>query len=252
MVMLLSGGPFERIAWSTYSACRDRVPAAMVPPGVARARSYDRLTIEIARNALLGKHLLGGGNSIDVGAHYGSILKSLVKFSPAGSHWAFEPIPHLAKQLRKRFPGVTVEQLALADYTGRTEFHFLPGSPAYSSLLTRPEIETGQLVRELSVDVRRLDDCIPENVPIAFIKIDVEGAEAGVLRGATEILKRDQPVVVFECASARLADCAGALAGTGLQVSLLADHLAGRRRALDDVLRIAAERGEYYYVASKD
>lgn len=245
--MLLSGSPLERIAWSAYNACRGHVPAVLVSADVAKARAYDRLTIEIARRALSG-----GGNSIDVGAHYGSILKSLTKISPTGSHWAFEPIPNLAKQLRKRFPHVTVEQLALSDYTGSTDFHFLPGSPAYSSLLTRPEVEAGQLVRQLHVDVRQLDDCIPETVPIAFIKIDVEGAEAAVLRGAARLLERHKPVVVFECASAKLADCVPALQAAGLHVSLLADHVAGRRRALNEVTRIGRERGEYYYVASRD
>jgi FkbM family methyltransferase len=218
----------------------------MLPPAAARARAYDRLTVEIARQALSG-----GGNSIDVGAHYGSILKELTRISPAGSHWAFEPIPHLARQLQKAFPKVTVCELALSDYTGRTELRFLPGSPAYSSLIARPQVEAGQVVRRLRVQVRQLDDCIPERVPIAFIKIDVEGAEPEVLRGAAGLLRRNQPVVVFESAPAQVPDCAEALAGTGLRLWFLADYLAGRRRALPDLLATGLERGEYYYVASK-
>jgi FkbM family methyltransferase len=246
-VMLLSGLPFEQAVWSTYNACRNRVPTALVPAGLARARTYDRLTTEIARRALSA-----GGNSIDVGAHHGSILHALVKISPTGSHWAFEPIPHLARQLAKKFPNVTVSQLALSDYTGRTEFHFLPGSPAHSSLLARAGVETGQVVRQLSVDVRRLDDCIPEKTPIAFIKVDVEGTEDQVLRGAARLLQQHKPVVVFECGPEKLPDCASVLEGAGLHLSLLPDHLAGRRRALSDVLAAGRERGEYYYVASGD
>jgi FkbM family methyltransferase len=246
-VMLLSGVPFERFIWRAYTACRSCVPEAVLPPAAARARTYDRLTVEIARRALSR-----GGNSIDVGAHYGSILKELVRLSPAGAHWAFEPIPHLARQLRKGFPAVTVSELALSDYTGSTEFRFLPGSPAYSSLIARPHVEAGQLVRCLPVQVRPLDDCIPEQVPIAFIKIDVEGAEPEVLRGAARLLRRDQPVVVFESAPVQVADCAEALADAGLHLWFLADYLAGRRRALADLLSTGRERGEYYYVASRD
>jgi FkbM family methyltransferase len=247
IVMLLSGTPLERVAWSAYTACRDRVPAAMISPGAAKARGYDRLTIEIARSALRGS-----GNSIDVGAHYGSILKGLVKLSPGGSHWAFEPIPNLAKQLRKKFPGVTVSEFALSDYSGNTEFNFLPGSPAFSSLLSRPSVEAGEQVLQLRVDVRRLDDCIPENLPIAFIKVDVEGAEAAVLRGASKLLERHKPVVVFECAPAKLEECAFALDGAGLSISLMADYLAGKRRGHQEVLALGRESGEYYYVASRD
>jgi FkbM family methyltransferase len=246
VVMLLSGTPFERLARSTYNAFRDRVPARFVRPDEAMARIYDQLTVEIA-----GRALSNGGNSVDVGAHCGSILKALIKLSPTGLHWAFEPIPNLAMQLRKRFPNVTVEQLALSDYTGSANFRFLPGAAAYSSLLTRPEVEVGQVVRELCVEVRRLDDLIPEEVAIAFIKVDVEGGEAGVLRGAAQLLQRHKPVVVFECAPAKLVHCIPTLEDAGLRVSLLADFVAGRRMPLSDVMRVGREAGEFYYVASR-
>lgn len=90
----------------------------------------------------------------------------------------------------------------------------------------------------------------PEDVPIAFLKIDVEGAEAAVLRGAARLLGRDKPVVVFECASAKLPDCLPVLEEAGLRVSFLADYVAGRRMPPEDVARLGRERGEYCYVAS--
>jgi FkbM family methyltransferase len=246
IVMILSGGRFERIARSTYNTCRDRVPSALLSPDVVKARIYDQQTIEIARQALLRNR-----NSIDVGANCGGILKALTKLSPTGLHWAFEPIPNLARQLKKRFPNVIVEEVALSDYNGSADFSFLPGAAAYSSLLSRPEVENGQIVRRLRVEVRRLDDRIPANVRIAFIKIDVEGAEAEVLRGASQLLQRDHPIVVFECAPSKLIDCAPTLEAAGLHVSLLANYLAGRRMELDDVIQIGQENDEFYYVASR-
>jgi FkbM family methyltransferase len=243
-VALLSGTRFDRVARANYTTLIDRLPSALLSPEVVKARAYDRMTVQIAERALLA-----GANTVDVGAHCGSILNHLVRLSPAGNHWAFEPIPHLAAQLQKKFPNVHVEQKALSDHSGRADFHFIPTASAYSSLLTRTDIEEGRSVQKLSVDVRRLDDVIPEKVTIAFIKIDVEGEEAGVLRGAAETLRRDRPVVVFECDPPDLPNCIPPLADSGLRVSFLADFIEGKTRPLGEVMSLGCERHEYYYVA---
>jgi len=245
IVTLLGGSILEGPARRTLSAARALIPDALLSPAAVRGRDYDRMTLRIARMALAD-----GGSAIDVGAHQGDILKSLVKMSP-GPHWAFEPIPALAERLRRRFRAVTVGQVALSDSSGEAWFRFLPGAAAYSSLLTRPEIEDGHAVRRLAVQVRTLDECIPEDGRVAFVKIDVEGAEAAVLRGARHLLCRCQPVTVFECASAKLPECVAALDGTGLHVSFLADFLAGVQRPAGEVTRVGRERGEYYYVAAR-
>ncbi len=242
---LVTGRPFKSFAREAYYAYVDHLPAPLFfPADVVRARNYDRQTIEIAAKALSGD-----GNSINAGANAGHILKSLTKLSPMGSHWAFEPIPRFATRLCEKFPNVTVEQLALSDHTGVADFNYLPEDPAYSSLLKRPDLEAGMEVQSLRVDVRRLDDCIPRGVPIAFIKINVEGAEAAVLRGAAQLLRNFRPVVVFECAAMKLGECIPALEQAGLQTSLLADYMNGRKRTADEVMRIGSERGEFYFAA---
>jgi FkbM family methyltransferase len=245
MISLLAGGPLEWVGREIYYMSIDIIPDRFLPPKVIQGRDYDRLTIRIAREVLAG-----GGNSIDVGANAGHILKSLVSISPSGSHWAFEPIPRFAAHLRKHFPMVTVRQLALSDRAGLMDFHFLPRDPAYSSLLTRPEIEAGQEVKLLPTEVRELDDCIPHDTSIAFIKIDVEGAEAEVLRGAVRLLQRCKPVVVFECSTTILRDCVPTLEQAGLRVSLLADYVVGVKRDMRELMMIAQEQDEFYYVAS--
>ena len=243
---LLSGSFFEVPARRAYNGIQNRLPDALLPAKIVKGRRYDRMTLQIARIALAS-----GGSAIDVGAHEGDILRELVKLSP-GPHWAFEPIPAFASRLRKRFPHVMIEQVAASDSDGNAEFHFLPGAAAYSSLLSRPEIEHGRAVRQLIVQMRRLDDCIPQEARVAFIKMDVEGAEAAVLRGATHLLRRCQPIVVFECASARLPECATALDESELRISFLADFLKDIQRPQKDVLRIGREDGEYYYVAYRN
>lgn len=244
-VRLVSGTRIESVARMSYAAVMDHMPSVFLSPGALKSRAYDRLTVRIAAQVLPPC-----GNSIDVGAHCGSILRHLVKLSPAGHHWAFEPIPNLAAQLRTRYPSVHVEQLAIADYSGRAEFHFIPAASAHSSLLVRPQVELGREVQHLPVSVRLLDSVIPEHVPIAFMKIDVEGSEAAVLRGAAQLLRNWRPVVVFECDPTELTSCIPILREANLRLSLLSDFLAGRARAIGEVVSQGYAHHEYYYVAS--
>jgi hypothetical protein len=58
--------------------------------------------------------------------------------------------------------------------------------------------QIGQEPILLNVEVEKLDDLIPEDLKIDLIKIDVEGAELGVLQGAKKILKKNKPLVLFE------------------------------------------------------
>jgi hypothetical protein len=52
--------------------------------------------------------------------------------------------------------------------------------------------------RRIQVDVARLDDVLDESSRPRLIKVDVEGAELAVLRGAAETIGRARPLVVFE------------------------------------------------------
>jgi FkbM family methyltransferase len=146
---------------------------------------------------ILQSQLQENSNCIDVGAHAGEWLEQFVKLSPHGKHFAFEPLPHLAKALQEKFPNVSVQQCALSDVEGTCTFYHCPQLEGWSGLKQQP-YPIKAAVNEIQVQTRLLDRILPVDLPITYIKIDVEGAELQVLRGAVETLRRFKPHVVFE------------------------------------------------------
>ena len=53
------------------------------------------------------------------------------------------------------------------------------------------------------VEVKRLDDCLPRNLKPKVIKVDVEGFELEVLKGATQTITDFKPILVIELSSLR-------------------------------------------------
>jgi FkbM family methyltransferase len=147
--------------------------------------------------ALLEGVLDPDSDCLDVGAHAGAILREMVRIAPGGRHVAWEPLPAFAARLRGQFPGVEVREAALGDRAGTRAFAHVIDDPGWSGFLARPTPSPSP-VEELTVAVERLDDVLPDGIRPAFVKIDVEGAEEEMLRGAAETLRRHRPVVAFE------------------------------------------------------
>jgi FkbM family methyltransferase len=149
--------------------------------------------------AIMAAALRTDANCIDVGANAGDLLEAMVRLAPEGRHIAYEPLPELARPLARRFPGVDVRNAALADEPGEATFYRNVASDSRSGLRPRGDSEP------IRVRLEALDRSLPEDFAPDFIKIDVEGAELAVLRGAIETLRRHRPLVAFEHGSAALA-----------------------------------------------
>lgn len=212
---------------------------------------YDRWTAQIVLRTL------GPTDSaVDVGAHSGAILRAILAAAPEGRHLAFEPIPELAAGLRRDFPGVEVHEVALSDREGEAEFHHVVGNPSFSGLQRRSDVAAGD-VAPLRVRTARLDDLVDPDLPVRLLKIDVEGGEVGVLRGAPELLARCRPVVVFELGQQASGsygvgpvEVHELFSGLGMAVSLLDAYLEGRPPLSRAELEQQYETGEnYYFVA---
>jgi FkbM family methyltransferase len=144
---------------------------------------------------LLDEILRPTSRCVDVGAHKGEFLAPFVARAPAGRHVAFEPLPELAERLCATYPHVQVESCALGEEHGEVTFYRQVESPAWSSLAAAHRAPGGSRTESLTVPMRRLDDM----VDVAdVVKIDVEGAELGVLRGGRRLLGEARPIVILE------------------------------------------------------
>jgi len=149
-----------------------------------------------ATQRLLSTTLARDSACVDIGAHQGEFLRYFLEHAPHGNHIAIEALPSMAAELRRSFPQVHVVEAAIADRAGTAIFYHAIERPGWSGL-QRQDYPSGTAVEELSVTVDTLDDVVPDTASVDFVKIDVEGAELGVLRGMPGILRRGV-VVLFE------------------------------------------------------
>jgi FkbM family methyltransferase len=153
---------------------------------------------------LLRFGLRSTSNFLDVGANQGLFLQGIEEVAPLGHHIAYEPLPHVSAGLMRRFPGVEVRQRALSDREGEAQFlHVMgPGLQGFSNLvdggLGDSSYPAGAQTQTITVTTERLDNHRPEGWLPNYVKIDVEGAEVLVLRGAVETFRAAKPVIAFE------------------------------------------------------
>jgi len=144
---------------------------------------------------------------VDVGAHIGYFtMLGAQCVGPTGLVLAFEASPTTAAELAHNvglngFENVQVRRDALSDESGTVEFF---RGPAGNTGLGSLRADAGGLAH--TVPAVRLDDVLEPGRRVSLIKIDVEGAEHRVLRGAESCLKRDRPEVVLELTDRFLRD----------------------------------------------
>lgn len=164
-----------------------------MPFDLVKNEIYDRQAFEVIQRVLSPD-----SNCVDVGCHEGVFLEQFLKYAPRGRHYAFEPIPHLAERLKAKYAGVKIFNCALSDTSGEAVFYVIPEAPALSGLNSREFLEPEKTRQPVRVRTERLDDLVSADTKIDLIKLDVEGAEGMVLRGALETIKRDKPCVILE------------------------------------------------------
>jgi FkbM family methyltransferase len=176
-----------------------------------------------------------GSTVADVGANDGMYAYALA--AKAGRVEAFEPIPRCASVVEayaRGNPRISVHRVAISDSAGRLWLRIPVRNgrtiDTEASLAAAPGAGGGGGEWEQrEIEVRPLDSF--GLTDLSLLKIDVEGHELEVIRGARETLARERPV---------------------LMVEIERRHLAGRGRSMEEVFGEIASHGYTGWSAGED
>jgi FkbM family methyltransferase len=127
--------------------------------------------------------------TLDIGACIGVTASFFNKYSKEVH--CFEALPFHAQLLRERnYPKIVVYETALSDTEEEVDFYVLDGS---STFLPTSKFQYDEFIK---VKTRTLDSY--NFTDVGFIKIDVEGAELKVLKGARKTIETSRPPITIE------------------------------------------------------
>jgi FkbM family methyltransferase len=138
---------------------------------------------------------------VDVGANIGIFACLGASRLPAGGRLtAFEPVPSNLELLQRNLAQngvserVTLEPVAVGEAAGETVIHLAAESGNHSLAAQ----VTGDRGASLPVRVTTLDEHFAGDPSVDLLKIDVEGFDGYVLRGAARLIREQQPTLLVE------------------------------------------------------
>jgi FkbM family methyltransferase len=166
-----------------------------------RAWRY-RLFLDRHEIRFMRRHLAPGDTVVDVGAHKGAYAYWMNKgVKPHGRVVCFEPQKAMAAYLNRMKTAVPLERievvnLALSSRRGEMTLAVPEGGPSPAATLESGLIKGPHIL--YLVGVTTLDDFFGLDTPVKLIKCDVEGHEYDVFRGGEKLLRKHQPILMFE------------------------------------------------------
>lgn len=186
------------------------------------------LTIELNRSSYISNAIYWGGHHsthiadflasylrpemtfADVGANIGEMTLIAAKRLVKGKVLAFEPMPETFAQLARnvelnRFKTVTLFNHGLFNQDDSLSLYVKEDRPFGMVNEGVPSLfSTGADQKALAVRLRKFDDVAAECdlKRLDVMKIDVEGAEMMVLRGAENSIRKFRPVIIAEMSEA--------------------------------------------------
>ncbi len=182
----------------------------------------------------------------DIGGYRG-FFSGVMACQGAADVFVFEPLPENQNQIRKLIdlnPDRTISlfPFALADEPGETTFTVMP--EASMGKLDQSNFDSGDAATgNINVQVETLDGLLASGKikPARLIKIDVEGAEYLVLKGARSLIQRHHPTFFIEAHSHSLARaCSDFLKSHGYRITVLQTGLPPDYRTEPAVCHLVA------------
>jgi FkbM family methyltransferase len=179
--------------------------ATWLPEDSALDSSLGKGEFENAETHFVDRFLQPGMTVLDVGAHHGLYtLLSSIRVGTDGRVVAFEPSPRERERLKRHIQSngcrnVQVIPTALSSSSGKSSFFLVEGASDYCNSLRPPAVQAK--TRQVEVEVTTLDEFLAKTSmnAVDFVKLDVEGAELDVLKGATKLLRSNtRPILLVE------------------------------------------------------
>jgi len=177
-------------------------PAMTLAPRDLLTRSiFKKNVYDLVLSESVWRLLDPGELALDVGANIGYVTSIMAaRVGAAGRVLAFEPHPLIVEELRAnvaRWSGasglapITVRSTALSDHSGSGDLlvpHDWDGNRGIATVV--PSGHEGPDGTTVAITLERLDDLLEDRANVGLAKLDVEGHEAAVLRGASALLER--------------------------------------------------------------
>jgi FkbM family methyltransferase len=204
---------FSKINYQSFIGKLLRLPLRMIPKGMvlpilqgclrgkkwivgAGEHGYWLGSYEMQKRQVFEEAIPKGAVVYDIGANVGYYsLLAAVLVGEEGKVYAFEPLPRNIDYLRRHvglnhFAQVEIIEVAVSDRSGKIAFDLGPSS-AMGHIAESGEIEVQQVCLDELLDAGEIQ-------PPEFMKVDVEGAEYDVLKGARTLLERYRPILFLD------------------------------------------------------
>ncbi len=185
---------FNRVEFLIYFASKGIIEEMIFREGV-----YEEDLLNIADRLIRDKTIV-----IDVGANIGFISLYLAKKYPDNLVLSYEPVSLAYGCLEKSrnvnaLENMKVFKTGVGASADKVEIHSpTPGTYNKGLAAIDANFDLDDTFVKETIDMVCLDAHVPPSPRVSFIKIDVQGYEFNVLKGAKQRIEKDKPAIVFE------------------------------------------------------